>query len=77
MQHPVNIQITTSGKVLAVDGDWLDGMYRSAKPDRVMQFPSEMAAKVYARHHFRRPGQSDQEVRSMMEGLSYPDAVTG
>lgn len=76
MKYPVNIQDKSTDQVYGADGHWIHGMYRSNRPEGVMVFPSEMAAKVFARAHFRRPEQTDEDVKGMMEGLSYPDALT-
>jgi hypothetical protein len=76
MKYPVNIQDKSTSQVYGVDGHWIHGMYRTTRPERVMVFPSEMVAAVFARANFRRPGQTDEDVKGMMEGLKYPDAVT-
>lgn len=74
MKYPVNIQDKSSLRVYGEDGRWMDGLFRTSRPERVMVFPSEMVARVFARAHFSRPEQSASEVRAMLEGLDYPDA---
>jgi len=77
MKYPVVIQDKSTGLVYGVGGGWVPGRYRTTRPESLMVFPSETVARVFARTNFRRPEQTDQDARSALEGLDYPDAPAG
>ena len=75
MKYPVNIQDKSSGMVLGVEGKFIHGMYHYTRPERVMVFPSEQVARVFARQRFPRPGQTPEDIETMLSSIVYPDAL--
>jgi len=71
----VYIRDRSSGNAYGVDGTWLSRSMRVIHPERVMRFKDEMTARVFARHKFKRPGQSSRDVELMLEGVEYVDTT--